>query len=587
MITMGLGIGICNLPSQASGAAGFPESGRVALWLTRNVDAGGSYISNTWAETEHDGDLLKGAGHLGGSTASGVQNWTTTNATITAGSVGPDGKTSAARVTVSAANGMALSSGQLIPAGTYTLVVPIKSNTGASQSVKIGQNSTLTTHTVTTSWAEYTAVFTLASGSGGLIPIRDGGAGTMDVLIGRPRLFSGDVSGAVPAVQPLAGHLTKGLNGAPTLDGSAKYWSLASDQHFLPQFDDGIDFSTGAATHFHIAKRTSNPSGIAALFGLRENASRHMFGLRGSGRLCHGDGFAQTLCLDGILLANSGWQIIGVVVDPAANERRFYVGRQLVEVISGIGSNTSTTDRDFTIGLTSGGNSITADWMGGGLYNRALSATEWSQLVTSCEAEIVAHNQTAGTVHRFALVDGDSLVNDHAGNAKYYAGYANALVATPTLWANLAVPGDNIEDVDSRRAARARFLTDAANRDCVLMFSATNDVEVSGYPTTYASVGQQIVDGALADGFTHVVPCTLTPKTAVASPGYNAARATANTSIRAFTGIAAVCDFAADSRFGDDADASNAALYSDGVHATDLCKGYMGEVAASTLNGIP
>ena len=568
--------------ASAPGAPTFPDTNRVALWLVRNIESQ-AIIPNSWAATLNDGNLLKNPAHIAGSTAGSLANWFGSSVTMTADQTGPDGKTSGTRAVATGANGAVLSSGQSIQAGTWTLVVPIKSNTGASQSVKIGQSSTLTTHTVTTSWAEYAGVFTLGGVAGGLTIVRDNGAGTMDVIFGTPRLYSGDVSGAIPSAQPLAGHIALGLNETPTLTGTA-YLSTTGNQHLMPQFDDGIDLSTGDATYFHIVRRASNPSGIASCQSLRANGvTRHMFGFRGTGRLCHGDGNAQTKHQQAVLLGGHGWQVLGVVVDATANERRFYVGRQLVQILSGIGSNTSSTDRDWALFVQPGGNNLTGDWMGGGMYNRALSATEWAQLVTACEAEIVAHGETVGTTLRTLVLEGDSITSDNAGNVDYYGSKAVSSFSTPALVVNLAVPGDNIEDVDSRRVTRQRYLSDTTNRNYILSFWATNDVELTGYPATYASVGQDIVTEAKADGFGQVIACTLTPKT---TANYNTNRATVNASIAAFTGVDAICDFAANTAYGEDADASNATLYPDGAHPSDTVHALMATDFANTVNSL-
>lgn len=580
-LTRALTVALTGAVTAASGAAvGFPDENRVALWLTRNVDTNSYSVPNSWAATPHHGSLLKNSGHMAGSTMGAAQNFFGNNATLTADQTGPDGFTSAVRALATSANGAVLSTGQTIPAGTWTLVVPIKSNTGSSQSVKVGQSSTLTSHTVTTSWAEYVGVFTMGSPGGGLTIVRDDGSNTMDVLYGEPRMYSGDVSSAVPAAQPLAGHLVRGFHEQPTLSGTA-YWAMSGTQHFTPQFDAGVNFTTGAATHFVICRRTSNPGSVAAAFGLRANITRHSFGFRGLGRLFHGDGFAQTKHQQAVLLANRGWQVLGVVVDPVANERRFYVGRQLVQILSGIGSNTGTTDRDFVVGLCAG-SGLAGDWMGGGLYNRALDESEWADLVTACEAEIVEHGQTVGDTLEVEVFDGDSITSDNAGEVNYYSSQVAALYSTPRLIINLAVPGDDIDDVNGRRTTRQRYLSDVANRDYTLTFWATNNVETGGYPATYASVGQQIINNATTDGFTNVIACTLTPKT---QAGYNANRATVNTSIRAFTG-ATICDLAANASYGDDADASNGTLYPDGSHPAAVVHGYMATDVATARNAL-
>jgi hypothetical protein len=221
--------------------------------------------------------------------------------------------------------------------------------------------------------------------------------------------------------------------------------------------------------------------------------------------------------------------------------------------------------------------------MGGGMYSRALSATEWAQLVTACEAEIVEHGETVGTTLRTIVLEGDSITSDNAGNVDYYGSKAVSSFTTPALVVNLAVPGDNIEDVDARRTTRQRYLSDTANRDYILSYWATNDVELAGYPATYLSVGQDVATEAKADGFDFVVACTLTPKT---TANYNTNRATVDASIAAFTSVDVVCDFAADLTYGTDAAASNPVLFPDGAHPSDTVHGLMATDFSAAVNSL-
>ena len=75
---------------------------------------------------------------------------------------------------------------------------------------------------------------------------------------------------------------------------------------------------------------------------------------------------------------------------------------------------------------------------------------------------------------------------------------------------------------------------------------------------------------------------TILPTTTAA---YNTERAIVNTSIRAnWQDYAdALMDFAFDDLIGDDADASNATYYGDGVHPTDAGYARMGLYAAAAL----
>lgn len=569
----------------STAAAVFPSTNRQALWLMRNYVSASYTIPNSWAATADDANVLKDAGHLAGSTGSGLSAWGTSNVTLTADQTGPDGQTSATRVLAGAANGELISSGVSVPAGTWTLVVPIKSNTGAGQTVKIGHATAgLVSKSVTTSWAEYSTAFTLGAAAGGLRLARDDGSNTLDVLIGTPRMYPGDVTAAVPAATALAGHLKFGLHQYPTPSGT-NYTSFdgPSNQHGMAHWNSGIDFSTGDSTHFHIVRLAADPTGIGELFALRANTQAQQFGLRGHGKLTFGDSYAETRQFEGLKFAGDGWQVLGCVCDSGLNERRFYVGRQLVGIVTGIGANTMSTGRDFVVGGAAGG-WFTGDWIGGGVYNRALSATEWATLVSACEGEMTLHSQTKGTVRSVVVIDGDSITSNSSDAQDYYASQAATVPLSPRRYLiNLAVPGDGYTQVNGRRTTRQRLLSDTANRSYYWSVWWTNGVENASGGTTYLTNLASVCADAKTDGFTKILACTLTPKT---QANYNTNRNIANAGIVVGGNIAAVCDFAGDSRYGDDADASDAGLYPDGSHPTTTVEGYMAERWGPAVNAL-
>jgi hypothetical protein len=87
--------------------------------------------------------------------------------TVTDGAVtGPDGSTLDGTTVVGSAGDwyVNLNTGTL-PAGTYTYSIDMQSNNGATQSVRIGNNGSMTTVSVTTAWTTFDSTFTLGAPS--------------------------------------------------------------------------------------------------------------------------------------------------------------------------------------------------------------------------------------------------------------------------------------------------------------------------------------------------------------------------------------------------------------------------------------
>lgn len=569
---------------------GFPFGNRVALWRSREIvnhSSGAGYtIPNAWATTASDANILKNGAHIATSGMPGAfQNWFGNNATLTAGRTGPTGKTSATRVVSTAINGEALSSGITLPAGTYTIACRMRAN-GSNQTVRMGNSSgsQYTSKSVVTSgWTDFASAFTLGAPGGGITPAKDNGGNNLDVDIDEIRIYVGDVTGAIPTPLELGGHIKLGPNDGstrPTVNSG--YLSLASNQYGIAQLPDAIDLSTGAATYMHVVRIASDPAGVGSFHSLRENVTRHMFGFRGAGRLAHGDGFSQTESRNGIRLDGQGWQVISVVVDPAATQRRYYIGKQLVWVTESLGANTSSGDRDIALWVTQAGSGLVGDWMMGAVWNRALSLTELRQAVDACSAEIIAHGQTAGTKHHVIIAEGDSITNDDPGDADFYPSKAAMSLATRRLIVNLATTGDKFTEVNARRSIRQLIINSDPTRKKLFSVWWTNDVELSGGGNQYINDLETIVDNAVTDGFDYIVACTLTPKT---TANYNTERNIANPQIVSVAGVDAVCDFAGNAAYGEDADASNPSLYPDGGHPSDSVQALMRDDWVAVVDG--
>lgn len=167
-------------------------------------------------------------------------------------------------------------------------------------------------------------------------------------------------------------------------------------------------------------------------------------------------------------------------------------------------------------------------------------------------------------VEKFALMEGDSITATVAVTS--YCKRAVFLSSPTFSYYNTATSGATPTIVASRAASDDAYLLNntCSRRKNILSVFITNGPDTD---TNYFNNVKTYCQARQAAGW-KVIMCTITPSTAV---GFNAARNTQNTAIRADPSFYdALSDFAADPTMGPDAAASDTSLYSDGKHPTNL-----------------
>lgn len=181
--------------------------------------------------------------------------------------------------------------------------------------------------------------------------------------------------------------------------------------------------------------------------------------------------------------------------------------------------------------------------------------------------------------------EGDSISVYAVGN---YTGLYDA-ARSGVSFCPLAVGGSDIGAVQSRLGA-----VRTCNSEVVTLLIGANDMyngQLSVTLDMWLAKLWTYTDQLRAEGF-KVAVGTILPQCCHTSTAFQTEfarrRPLANAAIRAAVGlhIDAVIDFAADSRFGDDADATDSSKYPDGLHPSATVQGYMAEVYAPVVDSL-
>ncbi len=204
--------------------------------------------------------------------------------------------------------------------------------------------------------------------------------------------------------------------------------------------------------------------------------------------------------------------------------------------------------------------------------------TAWSSRISDADVAVILRSGADFVV----LVEGDSIPLSPA--TADYAGFAGRIeYAANQKWMldNKAVSGSTVvngADAASLSGTRATALdalrtsyasANPGKRVVTVVHCGHNDLAGNGHDAAaYTAQLATYLDARRAAGHITVV-CTIPPSTS--NVAFNTARATANTTIRGWTGgrVDYLCDWDL-TAMGPDAAASDTTLYSDGIHPTEL-----------------
>jgi hypothetical protein len=520
--------------------------------------------------------------------------WSAGSATVVdAAATAPDGTTSASTVNGTGNWFLHPVPTDNLPAGTYTLAVNAKRNTGADQQFAFYQSNTAvrsSAQTATSAWQRFSYTFTIGSSTTlnliGLGSIDGSTAG--NIQIADLELYSGS-SDLGP--ETFAGHLYLGASAYDTRPSYATgELNLSANGYGLIQFPTNQTFATmtvqalvskvaAASAYQSILSKAQDFNALSAMTE-RSTAPASYFN-NNSGVV----GPAQS---SGLWVATGkGYHVVTL----RYNGTTFDYWIDDVRVLTNTVTLSSVTAADLFVNLTNsttlyGGNKFAGAIA---LWNRALSDSEVRSAVSFQQARASSSSITTSNASRILVTEGDSIT----GGFGYSYPYLFGPNASPALYGvDYAVSGSGIPTLNARAAQIDGIIPpNATGRKFILsVLIGANDLS-----TGYSGPGGTGVSGWLADLGTYldarraagwkVVLCTVLPQTAA---GFNAARNTANTTLRTWVGTHAdaLADFAADPTMGPDSAASDTSLYADGTHPTNAGQVILESVFRPAVNGL-
>ena len=498
---------------------------------------------------------------------------------------GPDGLTQASTADMSANGRLIVEGGITLPAGTYTLSLYAKRNTGSDQPFRTSFNfSDNKAHTATASWQRFTHTATVGTGLIDLLVCWTPDAvTTANIQICDVTLHAG---AADLGAETLDGHLCLGkhaFSGAPTFaDG---WLDCSSGGYGIVQF--GATESLTAWTVMAVVSKTaagSSYQGILSKMSDFQNFTAYTdqdlapkVHLNGSERYQQAPGLYP--------LRDDGPHIIAHVYDGTTLEGWVDDVRLYRQVVAGVTS--SLADLWFA--------AVNSPSFGSGCkFNSAVIAeVAWdsTELATAREA-LTDHATISGIsitpVDRVYCAEGDSITATTGPTSYAFRFGAND---SPRVFGSVfAVGGSTLATMSARASVLDAVIPAAkgARKFILSVLIGANDLGAYSSEANYITALAAYCDARRAAGWL-VVVCTLLPRdNGGDSATHNTRRVGVNTAINTWvsTHADAVADFAADATMGPDAAASDVTYYSDGLHPTAAGQALLEPILRVVINAL-
>lgn len=603
------------IPQMPAGAKG--------IWFAKDFDSSLVAVPNVASDsnatvqpllTRHPrGAFATGAvggeGFAGGWLGGGFGGCTTTEKH----EAGRDGVVAATRAVFSSGtSGIRYRKTFSLSAGTYTMVIDAKSNTGSSQDFQMSRDglANTVTRTATTSWQQFKNEFTLSSATTVDLRFLFPPSGDGDFVIDKAFLWSGDAA-SVPADLTLEGDLYFG-NSSKTTDVTYASGEITLASGAIGSIDFN-DFVTGnEVTMLAVVKRTvdynnvagyrypfmydvveSSVPGATTAWSLGEfEAEGEITASFGGRRARPAGGFSPNLFTDG------GYHVISASADASALDLWLDDVSLALETAT---AGQSDSSRKFQVGnKTASFGFLKFKLNALALYDRKLTDVERRKAIsimiaTASDSGITITKPTNHLIAGFDSItaDADSYVHEFLPNATSGLVAQNEAIGGSTLSLNPTVA----LNLDVRSPYHiAGIPADASDRSgrrfVVTLHPGANDLQpnYAGDVTAFLDELWAITDPIRARGG-HLGIATILPKgtSVTGAATHNTARATANTQIRSLLGTKFdfLIDFAADATMGPDSAADNASLYGDGLHPTASAHStYLEPIYRAAVNGV-
>ncbi len=634
----------CSRPAALMGGAstieGLPSESAIGVWLAKNYDATKKAIPNSASAVSLQSIITRnprgifttgkvpgnsgGGGFLGG----GFDNMTVTEKYA----ANADGLTMGTRIVfATTANGLRYRNSFTLPAGTYTVVIQAKSNTGSDQGFLMSHNggTTTSTKTATSSWQTFTHEFTLASSTSCDIrfmkPTASPASG--DFVIDNAFVWAGNAA-SVPSSIRWGGHLLLGNSTIDSISCTGGELALTSAQAGHMAFDavnSGNEWSIYACVKRTAAYTTAGLGRFPFFFPPNETATS-TWGT--SGPLSLGDfdaegftrgifgstakyasgkkGAAWTSGDQPDLATDAGYHVISMKCKGTGNDDNNTIEIWIDDCILFTTIDTQTQSALTWFVAAIGGNNGLARHSVNGLaaYAKYHTEEETKQTIEALIDNAATSSITVTRPKNLIIVEGDSITVGPATNSYAQQAIPNLTGTGLTVMNWAAQSGSKLSTHTTTGLNVTDRLTsfhlpgipdDLTGRRCVYsILIGANDLSDYASAAAYLADLYAVTDQVRAAG-AKVVICTAIPKSSAWS-GYlthNSYRATLNAQLRldvvgggGAEKFDALADFAADGTIGDDADASNATYYVDGLHLTAAGHAIAEPIWRAAVNGL-
>lgn len=560
------------LSSAAQAVAGLP-AGAVGVWYMDQYQATPTpYVPNAASKIAVSQNLMRAPRRLFSS-----MYYSGNGGPVAVDGVGPgpDGSAgSASSLVATGSFNFEPNGGITLAAGVYTLAVSAKRNTTTDQQFGLQYYGVASspTMTATSAWQRFSWTTTL--GAGGVLPCI-AWAAAMNIQICDFTLYAGAVDLGEPA---LAAHLYLGLNSSevPAYSGASLDFSSGPKVGLIQMLQSE---TMPAVTAISFAKKIGSGNSFAPFLSKLQSYTEFTALVNQNG---WPDFFYGGQNVDGNAFSTpSGWHMITSIY----NGTNIQVWVDDIKVIDLPRSPSAVNLADLVVGiLNGGGNQFATDYSYAALalYDRALSAKEVRQAYNVLSARMTKNSNPPALVSKFVVAEGDSITaavyfNSHV---KVY-GAANSSTVTTVDYASsgavigtLAPRAGTIDSLIRPHIGRKNILTVLIGHN-----DLNNVANLSQFLIDFAAY----CDARRAAGYTVGIGTILTSDPV----GFNAARATANTTLRSWVGVH--CDFIIDfdtTVMGVDGNASDTSLFVDGTHPTQAGQNILAAKYTTVVNAI-
>lgn len=618
-----------NAATKISTIDGLPSESAVGVWLAKNYDATNKAIPNSASTVALRSIISRnprgifttgkvpGNSGAGGFLGGGFDGMTVTEKYA----ANADGLMMGSRIVfASTANGLRYRNTFTLPAGTYTIVIQAKSNTGSDQDFLMSHNggTTTSTKTATSSWQTFTHEFTLASSTvcdaRFMKPTAAPASG--DFVIDNAFVWSG-AAATVPSSITWGGHLLLGNStidsisctggelaltsaqaGHATFDAinSSNEWSIYATVKRISAFTTA---GLGRFPFFFTPADTGSTWGSAGPLTLGDyDAEGYLKGVFGSSAKYATSKKAAvwTAGDNPDTFTDGGYHVISMKCKGTGNDDNNTIEMWIDDCILFTTIDTQAQSAlSWFVAAIGGNNGLSRHKVNAlACYAKYHTEAETKQTVEALIDNAAASSLTVTRPKNLIIVEGDSITVGPSANSYAQQAIPNLTGTGLTVMNWAAQSGSKLSthtttglNVTDRMASfhLPGIPDDLTGRRCVYsILIGANDLSDAASAADYLTSLYTVTDQLRAAG-AKVVICTVLPKSS-AWAGYlthNSYRATLNAQLRldvvgggGADKFDALADIAADPDIGPDAAAAGA-NYVDGLHLTGTAHGTFAE----------